>query len=186
MRLHDPLGVHTNKILVHEIWFPPPPSPKKVSNPNGTTWTSVAQGTKGCAASGPCIHLRLSIIWSSFHPQRVAAIVHFYNIQMDIWAAISTKRAQNEERLYKSVENPPKLTLVLQGRGERDLWTKRCYGHLGVSEHLTWDLQTQRILGKFLRSSASEDPDIRRSCSRSPPHSAYGSSPSQQKNCCNL
>ena len=47
------------------------------------------------------------------------------------------KRALNEERLYKSVENPRNWRFLPRGGGEGGnamLWTKRCYGHLGVSD----------------------------------------------------
>ena len=43
------------------------------------------------------------------------------------------KRAQKEEKLYKSVENPQSWHFF-GGGGDAILWTKRFYGHLGVSE----------------------------------------------------
>ena len=53
------------------------------------------------------------------------------------------KRAQNEEKLYKSVENPQTDTFS-QGRGNAISWTKQFYGHLGVSDWVfkggTWDV----------------------------------------------
>ena len=44
------------------------------------------------------------------------------------------KRAQNEEKLYKLLEKSSKLTLFRGGGGNAILWTKRFYGHLGVSD----------------------------------------------------
>ena len=45
------------------------------------------------------------------------------------------KRAQNEKKLYKSVENPQIRHFFRGGGGGNSiLWTKRFYGHLGVSD----------------------------------------------------
>ena len=48
------------------------------------------------------------------------------------------KRAQNEEKLYKSVEDPQNWHF-LWGGGNAILWTKRFYGHLDVSEECPRD-----------------------------------------------
>ena len=43
------------------------------------------------------------------------------------------EKAQNEEKLHKSVENP-QIDTSSGGGGNAILWTKQVYGHLGVSD----------------------------------------------------